>query len=96
MYFGWKSLIPIAQLFDWSIKDGWNKFWIQGIKNWQEEVTFYEALSGLGLNTCLAMPEMMLVIILTRLLYLTTSRIVYIAVSTLSNDPTDLGSVPFN
>ena len=48
MYFGQKSLIPIAKLFDWSIKNGWDEFWIQGIKNWQEEVTFYKTLSGLG------------------------------------------------
>ncbi|KAF9458097.1 hypothetical protein BDZ94DRAFT_1271607, partial [Collybia nuda] len=41
----------IADIFNWSVEAGWETFWIQGVKNYHEEMEFYENLSRLGGET---------------------------------------------
>ena len=47
VFFGQKNPITIEDLFDWTVKNGWNLFWDQGKKHssYQEEMLFYELLS---------------------------------------------------
>ncbi|KAF8874902.1 ribonuclease H-like domain-containing protein [Infundibulicybe gibba] len=45
LFFGQKRLIPISDLFDWSIEAGWDEFWAQGVKHYREEMVFYELMS---------------------------------------------------
>ena len=45
VFFGQSELIPIADLFDFSQESGFTEFWSQGVKNYREEMTFYDLLS---------------------------------------------------
>lgn len=45
VFFGQKNPITIEDLFNWTVKNGWNLFWDQGKKHYQEEMLFYELLS---------------------------------------------------
>jgi hypothetical protein len=45
IYFGHKTPITVADMFNWSVEAGWDTFWIQGVRNYREE---YEMLSQLG------------------------------------------------
>ena len=44
VFFGQSKLIPIADLFDFSQDGGFSEFWSQGVKNYREEMMFYELL----------------------------------------------------
>ncbi|PCH34656.1 hypothetical protein WOLCODRAFT_155307 [Wolfiporia cocos MD-104 SS10] len=44
-FFGQKYLFTIHELFNWSIEAGWDEFWTQGVRNYREEVVFYELMS---------------------------------------------------
>ena len=44
------NLIKIVDMFNWSIGAGWDTFWVQGVKNYREELAFYEMLSQVGAN----------------------------------------------
>lgn len=35
-------------MFNWSVKTGWDEVWIPAIRNYQEEMVFYEILSKVG------------------------------------------------
>jgi hypothetical protein len=47
VFFGQKQLVTISQLFHWSAEAGWKQFWTQGVKNYKDEMLFYELLSRL-------------------------------------------------
>ena len=51
IYFGQKTPITIVDMFNWSVEAGWDTFWIQGVRNYHEELEFYEMLSQLGPDT---------------------------------------------
>jgi hypothetical protein len=51
VYFGQKTPITIEDLFNWTVEAGWDTFWIQGVKNYREELEFYEMLNKLGPDT---------------------------------------------
>jgi hypothetical protein len=51
VYFGQKTPITIADMFNWSVEAGWDTFWIQGVRNYREQLEFYEMLSQLGPDT---------------------------------------------
>jgi hypothetical protein len=40
-----KSLIPIADLFNFSNQSSWRKFQSQGVKNYEQELGFYDPLA---------------------------------------------------
>ena len=48
VYFGQKNPITIADLFNWSVEAGWDMFWIQGVRNYRQELEFYEMLNKLA------------------------------------------------
>ena len=42
LYFGQHRSIPIKSLFNWSIEEGWDQFWFDGMKNLRQEMEFYD------------------------------------------------------
>ncbi|TFY73196.1 hypothetical protein EWM64_g10816, partial [Hericium alpestre] len=44
-YFGQPNLFDIAELFNFSLETGWDEFWFQGVKKYEEEALFYELLT---------------------------------------------------
>ncbi|TFY79124.1 hypothetical protein EWM64_g4889, partial [Hericium alpestre] len=47
LYFGQPKLFDIAELFNFSMETGWDEFWFQGVKKYEEEALFYELLTSL-------------------------------------------------
>ncbi|KAK2463975.1 hypothetical protein APHAL10511_004026 [Amanita phalloides] len=46
LFFGQKSLIPIKDIFNWSVEAGWDEFWGTGVRHHREDTScFYELLS---------------------------------------------------
>jgi hypothetical protein len=45
VFFGQKSLIPIADLFNFSNQGSWGEFWSHGVKNYEQEMGFYDLLA---------------------------------------------------
>ncbi|KAK2467392.1 hypothetical protein APHAL10511_000627 [Amanita phalloides] len=44
LFFGQKTLIPIKEMFDWSVEARWDEFWGPGVKHHAEEMVFYDLL----------------------------------------------------
>jgi hypothetical protein len=50
LYFGSSHHISIKELFDWTIENGWEDFWVVGKDNYKQEMEFYGLLSALEVN----------------------------------------------
>ena len=38
-------MIPIKDIFNWSVEAGWDEFWGTGVRHHREDMIFYELLS---------------------------------------------------
>ena len=45
LFFGQTALIPIKEMFNWSVEAGWDEFWGPGVKHHAEEMVFYNLLT---------------------------------------------------
>jgi hypothetical protein len=45
VFFRQTNLIPIGKLFNFSNHSGWGEFWFQGVKNYKQEMAFYDLLA---------------------------------------------------
>jgi hypothetical protein len=46
LYGGSSHLILIEDLFDWTIENGWEEFWVVGKNNYSQEIEFYGLFSA--------------------------------------------------
>ena len=47
VFFGQQRHIPIENLFNWNIEEGWDKYWFEGVKNCRQEMEFYDLVSSM-------------------------------------------------
>lgn len=45
VFFGQQRHLLIEKLFNWSVEEGWDKFWFDGVKNCRQEMEFYELVT---------------------------------------------------
>jgi hypothetical protein len=45
IFFGQPRLLALSSMFNWSREVGWDEFWFSGVKNYREQLSFYELAS---------------------------------------------------